>query len=132
MGQRSRASEHAKQQAYRFLRARARRVKCGRPLSLDQLTLQTILQLGYAAYEHRHPVPAYVRRAVWALLVCRTTLLGGHVQACPDAHVERIWSWVTKSCQSRMLHVVCRSSPAPIKGGILWAEPSVLALPAGC
>jgi hypothetical protein len=68
-------------------------------LSGDKFTLQKILQLGYAAYERRHPLPAYVRRAVWALLACRTVLLGGHIQACPEGHVERIWY---NACRHRM------------------------------
>ena len=65
----------------------------------DTLTLQMILQLGYAAYERSHPLPDYVRRAVWAILACRTAVLGGHIQACPDGHVERIWY---NSCRHRM------------------------------
>jgi len=68
-------------------------------LDTDKLTLQTILQRGYAAYERRHAVPDHVRRAVWAILACRTALLGGHVQACPDGHVERVWY---NSCRHRM------------------------------
>jgi hypothetical protein len=71
----------------------------GDALRTDKLTLQAILQLGDAAYERRHPLPDYVRRAVWALLACRTTLLGGHVQRCPEGHVERIWY---NSCRHRM------------------------------
>jgi Putative transposase/Transposase zinc-binding domain len=71
----------------------------GHALRTDKLTLQMILRLGYAAYERNHPLPAYVRRAVWALLACRTAVLGGHVQACPDGHVERIWY---NSCRHRM------------------------------
>jgi Transposase zinc-binding domain len=54
------------------------------------LTIQQILQRGYAALERSHPLPAYVRRAAWALLVCRTAVLGGHVQRCPEGHCERI------------------------------------------
>lgn len=65
----------------------------------DKLTLQTILHKGYAAYERTHPLPDYVRRAVWALLACRTALLGGHVQACPEGHLERVWY---NSCRHRM------------------------------
>jgi hypothetical protein len=65
----------------------------------DKLTLQTILQIGYAAYERRHAVPAQVRRAVWAIQACRTALLGGHVQSCPDGHIERVWY---NSCRHRM------------------------------
>lgn len=63
----------------------------GQPLSADTLTLQTILQLGYAAYERSHALPAHVRRAVGAMLACRTARLGGHIQACPEGHLERVW-----------------------------------------
>ena len=65
----------------------------------DKITLQTILQLGYAAYERNHQLPDYVRRAVWAILACRTAVLGGHVQACPEGHVEQVWY---NSCRHRM------------------------------
>lgn len=71
----------------------------GQSLSTDKVTLQTILQRGYAAYERSHPLPDYVRRAVWAILACRTALLGGHIQACPEGHVERVWY---NSCRHRM------------------------------
>ena len=71
----------------------------GHALRTDKLTLQAILRMGYAAYERSHPLPAHVRRAVWALLACRTALLGGHVQACPDGHIERVWY---NSCRHRM------------------------------
>jgi hypothetical protein len=71
----------------------------GQPLRTDQPTLKTILQLGYEAYARTHALPAYVRRAVWAILACRTAVLGGHVQACPEGHVERIWY---HSCRHRM------------------------------
>jgi Transposase zinc-binding domain len=63
----------------------------GQALRTDKVTLQTILQLGYAAYERRQALPTHVRRAVWAMLACRTAVLGGHVQACPEGHVERVW-----------------------------------------
>jgi hypothetical protein len=36
---------------------------------------------------------------VWALLVCRTAVLGGHVQACPEGHIERVWY---NSCRHRL------------------------------
>jgi hypothetical protein len=68
-------------------------------LDTGTLTLQAILQQGYAAYERGHAVPEHVRRAVSAILVCRTAWLGGHVQACPEGHVERIWY---NSCRHRM------------------------------
>jgi hypothetical protein len=68
-------------------------------VSTDTLALQRILQLGYAADERTHPLPDSVRRAVWAILACRTAVLGGHVHACPDGHVERVWY---NSCRHRM------------------------------
>jgi Putative transposase/Transposase zinc-binding domain len=68
-------------------------------LSTTKLTLQTILRMGYAAYERRHPLPDDVRRAAWAILSCRTAVLGGHVQRCPDGHFERVWY---NSCKHRL------------------------------
>jgi hypothetical protein len=63
------------------------------------VTIPQILQRGYAVFEERHSLPAYVRKAVWALLVCRTAHLGGHIQACPEGHVERVWY---HSCRHRL------------------------------
>jgi Putative transposase/Transposase zinc-binding domain len=71
----------------------------GERLQTAKPTLQQILQLGYEAYARTHALPDYVRRAAWALLGCRTARLGGHVQACPEGHVERIWY---NSCRHRM------------------------------
>jgi hypothetical protein len=66
---------------------------------MAQVTVQQILQHGYAAFERSHPLPGYVRKAVWALLACRTARLGGHIQACPEGHVERVWY---HSCRHRL------------------------------
>jgi len=63
------------------------------------LTIQQILPCGYAAFERSHPLPASVRKAAWALLVGRTAVLGGHLQACPEGHVERVWY---HSCRHRL------------------------------
>jgi Putative transposase/Transposase zinc-binding domain len=65
---------------------------------LAGLTIQPILPRGYAAFARSHPLPAYVRQAAWALLVCRTAVLGGHIQACPEGHVARVWD---HSCRHR-------------------------------
>jgi Putative transposase/Transposase zinc-binding domain len=62
------------------------------------VTLQTIFQDAFPAYEQRHALPAHVRRAAHALMQCRTAALGGHIQACPDGHVSRIWY---NSCRHR-------------------------------
>jgi hypothetical protein len=68
-------------------------------LRADTLTRQQSLRRGYTAYACKHRLPDYVRRAVWAILVCRTAVLGGHVQACPEGDLERIWY---NSCRHRV------------------------------
>ena len=55
------------------------------------VTLQTIFQDAFPAYEQTHPRPPHVRRAARAILQCRTAALGGPIQACPDGHVARVW-----------------------------------------
>lgn len=65
---------------------------------MAHVTVQQILQDGYAAFEQRHPRSAHVRKAVWALLAGRTAGVGGHVQACPEGPVERVWY---HSCRHR-------------------------------
>jgi hypothetical protein len=62
------------------------------------VTLQTIFQDTFPAYEHTHPLPSHVRKAALAIMQCRTAALGGHVQACPDGHLVRIWY---NSCRHR-------------------------------
>ena len=62
------------------------------------VTLQTIFQDAFPAYEQRHALPAHVRRAAHAIMQCRTASLGGHIQACPDGHVSRVWY---NSCRHR-------------------------------
>jgi len=62
-------------------------------------TIQSILLIGYAAYEKMRQLPDYVREAAHCLMVCRTAVLGGHTQACPDGHIQRIWY---NSCKHRM------------------------------
>jgi hypothetical protein len=65
---------------------------------MGTVTLQTLCQDAYPAYEQTHLLPAHVRRAARALTQCRTAALGGHVQACPDGHVSRLWY---NSCRHR-------------------------------
>ena len=43
-------------------------------------TIQSILLIGYAAYEKMHLLPDFVREAAHCLMVCRTAVLGGHTQ----------------------------------------------------
>ena len=62
------------------------------------VTLQTIFQDAFPAYEQARPLPAHVRKAAHAIMQCRTAALGGHIQACPDGHRSRIWY---NSCRHR-------------------------------
>jgi hypothetical protein len=62
------------------------------------VTPQTIFQDAFPAYEDTHPLPAHVRKAAHAIMQFRTAALGGHIQACPDGHVMRVWY---NSCRHR-------------------------------
>jgi hypothetical protein len=62
------------------------------------VTLQSIFQDAFPVYEQNHALPTHVRRAAHALMQCRTAALGGHIQACPDGHVSRVWY---NSCRHR-------------------------------
>ena len=48
------------------------------------VTLQTLFQDAFPAYEHTHPLPAHVRKPRTPLCSAGTAALGGHIQACPD------------------------------------------------
>jgi len=62
------------------------------------MTLQDIFCGAYPDYERTRALLAHVRRAARAIMQCRTAVLGGHVQACPDGHVSRVWY---NSCRHR-------------------------------
>jgi len=62
-------------------------------------TIQEIMRRNYEEYERCHPLPGYVRKAARALINCRTAVLGGHVQACPEGDYERHWY---NSCRHRI------------------------------
>ena len=53
-----------------------------------QITVQSILQQHYAAYEAKHNLPYNVRHAAERLIDCRTTRLGGHKYYCSDCGEE--------------------------------------------
>lgn len=62
-------------------------------------TIQEILKQEYSAFERRHRLQNHVRKAAKALMDCRTSALGGHVQACPEGHYHRQWY---NSCRNRV------------------------------
>jgi hypothetical protein len=65
---------------------------------MGTVTLQQIFQDAFPAYEQTHLLPTHVRRAARAIMQCRTAALGGHIQACPDGPMARIWY---NSCRHR-------------------------------
>jgi hypothetical protein len=60
--------------------------------------LQQLLDTHYPAFEQTYRLPEHVRAAVHCLRSCRTAALGGHIQACPEGHIERVWY---NSCRHR-------------------------------
>ena len=66
---------------------------------MKNVTLQSIFQMAYGAFESSHRLPSYVRAAARAIMACRTAVLGGHIQACPDGHYQRQWY---NSCKHRV------------------------------
>jgi len=65
---------------------------------METPTIQTILREHYYAYERGHPLQKHIRDAVHKMTCCRTAVLGGHKQVCPDGHYTRIWY---NSCKHR-------------------------------
>ena len=61
-------------------------------------TIQQILQEHFDELMGAHSLSAPQCKAAWALRKCRTAALGGHVQRCPNGHVERVWY---NSCRNR-------------------------------
>ena len=65
-------------------------------------TIQQVFQHSFEAYREQHRLPVHLIKAGQALMNCRTATLGGHVQRCPDGHVQRVWynSCKHRSCPS--------------------------------
>lgn len=71
------------------------------------MILQRIIQYGYDRIKAEKSLPAHVRRAAERICVCRTAALGGHLQTCPEGHVERQWY---NSCKHRSCPVCAYTS----------------------
>ncbi len=61
-------------------------------------TVQSIFQNAYEEYSKTRKLPAHHRRAAHYFMTCRTSEQGGHIQACPDGHVQSVWY---NSCRHR-------------------------------
>jgi Putative transposase/Transposase zinc-binding domain len=53
-----------------------------------ECTLGSIFRQHFAGYAERHKQPLYIHRAAYWLAHCRTLDLGGHLNRCPEGHVE--------------------------------------------
>ena len=62
------------------------------------LTLQSIFQECFDSFSRARRLPQRHRKAAQAFIQCRTSALGGHVQKCPNGHVEGAWY---NSCRHR-------------------------------
>jgi len=54
------------------------------------VTIQSILQQHFDDYFRRHRWPSHVRRAAQQMRDCRTAAMGGHVERCPQGHVQKV------------------------------------------
>ncbi|WP_367576108.1 transposase zinc-binding domain-containing protein [Noviherbaspirillum album] len=61
-------------------------------------TVQRVVQQHFSALADARTLPPHWYRAANKLSRCRTAALGGHVQSCPNGHVERVWY---NSCRHR-------------------------------
>ena len=62
------------------------------------MSLQQIIECGLKNKFGGKPLPPHMWRAAERISTCRTAALGGHVQACPEEHMERHWY---NSCKHR-------------------------------
>ena len=60
--------------------------------------LQKIFQEGFEPFSEGRRLPLHYYKAAYWLRHCRTARLGGHVQSCPNGHVEKVWY---NSCRHR-------------------------------
>jgi hypothetical protein len=61
-------------------------------------TLQQIFQQSFDEASLHRKLPLHHHKAASHLSRCRTAAMGGHIQACPEGHVERVWY---NSCRHR-------------------------------
>ena len=60
--------------------------------------MQDILQTHFAKLRSRVRLPRRILDAADAIMHCRTAALGGHVERCPEGHLEKVWY---NSCKHR-------------------------------
>jgi hypothetical protein len=55
-----------------------------------EATLQSIFRHGYPAYARERTLPLKSHQAAHAIMNCRTEVMGGHIQRCPDHHEQHV------------------------------------------
>jgi hypothetical protein len=60
--------------------------------------IQEVFRDHFPGYARSRKLPLHVWKAACSIRKCRTAALGGHIQKCPDGHVERVWY---NSCKHR-------------------------------
>ncbi len=61
-------------------------------------TVQSIFRQSFEDYTKNKKLPLHHYKAANDFIACRTAAMGGHIQACPDGHVEKI---CYNSCRHR-------------------------------
>lgn len=64
-----------------------------------QSIIQQIFRYGFQSYATVHRLPVHIYKAAASIIQCRTAALGGHIQGCPDGHMQRHWY---NSCKHRI------------------------------
>lgn len=80
---------------------------------MPQVTLQGIFRSHFSTYAQTRKLPLRALKAASAIMHCRTPMMGGHVQQCPQGHMSRIQY---HSCRHRSC-VQCSRLPRA-----QWAE----------
>lgn len=62
------------------------------------VTIQSLLRMHYADFAAKHPVSPDMHRAAMSMQFCRSRLMGGHVNECPEGHYQEI---AYNSCRHR-------------------------------
>jgi len=65
---------------------------------MPSTNIQHILGDHFAGFRSERSLPKHVLHAAQQMMACRTRRLGGHVQRCPNGHVQRLWY---NSCHHR-------------------------------
>jgi len=69
-----------------------------------EATLQNILHHQFDEFAAKYRQPLHKHKAVSSIRQCRTAALGGHIQSCPEGHIERI---CYNSCKYRFCPKCC-------------------------